>query len=302
MSSYLSKRRIRYSFGRISSSVQIPNLIKVQKKSYEDFLQLDVSNSRRNKQGLEEVLHSAFKITDTEKKASLEYISYDLGDPKYTPEECIQRGVNYASPLKVNLRLILWDCDTASDVREIKGVKEQQVYMGDVPLMTNKGTFIINGAQRVVVSQLHRSPGVFYSHDAGKTSSSGKYIYSARIIPYRGSWMDLEFDTKDVLYFRIDRKRKMHVSTLLRAIGYSKNQILAEFYRFIKYKWQKDKLITELNPSKLRGIQIEEDIIDADTDEVIFAKGVRFTPRLLREFQTNSKRRNYILFLKVFLK
>ncbi len=295
MSSYLSKRRIRYSFGRISSSVQIPNLIKVQKKSYEDFLQLDVSNSRRNKQGLEEVLHSAFKITDTEKKASLEYISYDLGDPKYTPEECIQRGVNYASPLKVNLRLILWDCDTASDVREIKGVKEQQVYMGDVPLMTNKGTFIINGAQRVVVSQLHRSPGVFYSHDAGKTSSSGKYIYSARIIPYRGSWMDLEFDTKDVLYFRIDRKRKMHVSTLLRAIGYSKNQILAEFYRFIKYKWQKDKLITELNPSKLRGIQIEEDIIDADTDEVIFAKGVRFTPRLLREFQTNSKRRNYII-------
>jgi DNA-directed RNA polymerase subunit beta len=162
----------------------------VQKKSYEEFLQLDASRDNRQKQGLEEVLRSVFQVSDVEGKAKLEYINYDLGEHKYTSEECIQRGVNYASPLKVRLRLILWDCDTELEKKEIKGIKEQEVYIGDIPLMTDKGTFIINGAQRVIVSQLHRSPGVFYTHDEGKTSSSGKYIYSARIIPYRGSWID----------------------------------------------------------------------------------------------------------------
>ena len=235
MSSYLSKRRIRYSFGKISSNVRIPNLIKVQKKSYEDFLQLNVPIDNRKKQGLEEVLQSVFQVNDSEDKARLEYINYSLGEPKYTPDECIQRGVNYASPLKVNLRLILWDTETESEIKEIKGIKEQEVYLGDIPLMTNKGTFIINGAQRVIVSQLHRSPGVFYTHDEGKNSSSGKYIYSARIIPYRGSWIDFEFDTKDILYFRIDRKRKIHVSTLLRAIGYNTNQILEKFHSLRLY-------------------------------------------------------------------
>ena len=294
MSSYLSKKRIRYSFGRVSGSVQIPNLIKVQKKSYEEFLQPGLSNSVREKHGLEEVLQSVFQVKDADNKAKLEYVSYELGEPKYTPEECIQRGVNYASPLQVNLRLILWDCDIASDVKEIKGIKEQKVYMGEVPLMTDKGTFIINGAQRVIVSQLHRSPGVFYSHDNGKNSSSGKHIYSARIIPYRGSWIDFEFDTKDILYFRIDRKRKIHVSTLLRAIGYSKDGILNEFYKFVKYKSKGGKFIVELDPDKFRGIKIEEDIIDANTNEVIFKKGVRVTPRLLKEFKKDLSKRNYI--------
>lgn len=294
MSTYLSKRRIRYSFGKISSNVSIPNLIKVQKKSYEEFLQLDISRDNRQKQGLEEVLQSVFQVSDAEGKAKLEYINYDLGEPKYNPEECIQRGVNYASPLKVSLRLILWDCDTELETKEIKGIKEQEVYIGDIPLMTDKGTFIINGAQRVIVSQLHRSPGVFYTHDEGKNSSSGKYIYSARIIPYRGSWIDFEFDTKDILHFRIDRKRKIHVSTLLRAIGYNKNMILEEFYRFIKYEWKNRQLITKLDPNKFRGMKIENDVIDADTGDVIFEKGIRVTPRLLRNFEEASTEKNYI--------
>ena len=294
MSTYLSKRRIRYSFGKISSNVRIPNLIKVQKKSYEEFLQLDVSRDNRQKQGLEEVLQPVFQVSDVEGKAKLEYINYDLGEPKYTPEECIQRGVNYASPLKVRLRLILWDCDTELETKEIKGIKEQEVYIGDIPLMTDKGTFIINGAQRVIVSQLHRSPGVFYTHDEGKNSSSGKYIYSARIIPYRGSWIDFEFDTKDILYFRIDRKRKIHVSTLLRAIGYSKNMILEEFYRFVTYKRKKGQLVTKLAPDKFRGMKIENDVMDADTGDVIFEKGIRVTPRLLKNFEEANAERNYI--------
>lgn len=295
MSSYFSKRRIRSSFGRVSNNVQIPNLIKVQKSSYEDFLQSKVASTKRKKQGLEEVLSSVFQVNDVDQKARLEYISYDLAEPKYTPEECIQRGVNYASPLKVKLRLILWDCDTESEVKEIKGIKEQQVYMGDVPLMTDKGTFIINGAQRVIVSQLHRSPGVFYFHDKGKNVSSGKYIYSARIIPYRGSWLDFEFDAKDILYFRIDRKRKIHISTLLKAIGYNKDQILEEFYEFKKYIWKKGKFITEINLDKLRGIRVEEDVIDAETGKILFQKGTRFTPKLLRNLQETDKRRNCII-------
>ena len=294
MSSYLSKRRIRYSFGKISSNVRIPNLIKVQKKSYEDFLQLNISVDSRKKQGLEEVLRSVFQVNDSEDKARLEYINYSLGEPKYTPDECIQRGVNYASSLKANLRLILWDNETESEIKEIKGIKEQEVYLGDIPLMTDKGTFIINGAQRVIVSQLHRSPGVFYTHDGGKNSSSGKYIYSARIIPYRGSWIDFEFDTKDILYFRIDRKRKIHVSTLLRAIGYNANQILEKFYKFIKFEWKNNKLITKFNPIKFRGMKIEEDIVDANTKEVIFKKGIRVTPRVLKDFEKNSADRYYV--------
>jgi DNA-directed RNA polymerase subunit beta len=294
LSLYLSKRRIRYSFGRLSNSVRIPNLIKVQKKSYEDFLQLEVQSNKRNKQGLQEVLQSVFQVDDVEGRARLEYVRYELGEPKYTPEESIQRGVHYASPLKISLRLILWDSDIESNTKEIKGIKEQQVYMGDVPLMTEKGTFVINGAQRVIVSQLHRSPGVFYSHDGGKSSSSGKYIYSARVIPYRGSWIDFEFDTKDILYFRIDRKRKIHISTLLRAIGYNRESIFREFYKFIEYEWKDDRLVVELNPDRLRGVKVDTDIIDADTKDMIFKKGTRITPRVLKEFISDGKTRSYL--------
>ncbi|WPX96010.1 DNA-directed RNA polymerase subunit beta [Candidatus Bandiella woodruffii] len=294
MTSYLSKRRIRYSFGKIVSDVRIPNLIKVQKESYEGFLQLNAGKENRKDQGLEDVLKSVFQVDDPEGKAKLEYVSYKLGEPKYEPDECIQRGVNYASPLRVVLRLIVWDTDPESGVNEIKGIKEQEVYMGDVPLMTDKGTFIINGAQRVIVSQLHRSPGVFYTHDEEKSSSSGKYIYSARIIPYRGSWIDFEFDTKDILYFRIDRKRKIHVTTLLRAMGYNKDEILKEFYKFITYRWEKDKLITKFELERFRGMKIENDVIDAKTGEIILEKGVRVTPRIIKNLQGSSAEKEYI--------
>jgi len=293
LSTYLSKRRIRYSFGKVSSSVSIPNLIKVQKKSYKDFLQPDLSN--RERKGLESVLQSIFQVSEVEGKAKLEYVSYSLGESKYTPEECIQRGVNYASPLKVSLRLIIWDCDVSLETKEIKGIKEQEVYIGDIPLMTDKGTFIINGAQRVIVSQLHRSPGVFYTHDEGRNSSSGKYLYSARIIPYRGSWIDLEFDTKDILHFRIDRKRKMHVSTLLRALGYSKDMILDEFYRFVRYEYKGGHFSTILSLDKFKGTRIEEDIIDSDSGDIILTKGTRITPKLLERFKKeNSDQKKYI--------
>jgi DNA-directed RNA polymerase subunit beta len=291
VSSYLSKRRIRCSFGKISNNVTIPNLIKVQKQSYEEFLQLNISRESRKSQGLEEVLASVFQVDDPEGKSKLEYVSYKLGEPKYEPDECIQRGVNYASPLRVTLRLIVWDTDVESDVKEIKGIKEQEVYIGDIPLMTDKGTFIINGAQRVVVSQLHRSPGVFYTHDGGKDSSSGKYLYSARIIPYRGSWIDFEFDTKDILYFRIDRKRKMHVTTLLKAMGYDRQKVLEEFYKFVSYTWEDGRLVSKFEPSNFRGMKIEKDLIDAQTNEVIFEKGVRVTPRLIKVLQESGKER-----------
>lgn len=230
------KKRIRKNFGKISSVAEIPNLIQVQKKSYEDFLQINIAPDSRQSRGLESVLRSIFPISDYDGKATVEYVSYELGAPKYDIEECIQRGVNYAAPLRVVLRLIVWDTDEEAGIKEVKGIKEQSVYMGEIPLMTESGTFIINGAQRVIVSQMHRSPGVFYYHDEGKGNVAGKYLYYARIIPYRGSWLDFEFDAKDLLFFRIDRKRKMYVTTLLRALGYDKNQILKEFYNFKKFR------------------------------------------------------------------
>jgi DNA-directed RNA polymerase subunit beta len=295
VSSYLSKKRIRYSFGKISNEVDIPNLIKVQKKSYEDFLQLNIKKEDRKKKGLEDVLKNMFQISDPEGKVALEFVSYSLGDPKYDPLECIQRGVNYASPLKVTLRLLIWDIEDESETKEIIGIKEQEVYIGDIPLMTDRGTFIINGAQRVIVSQMHRSPGVFYYHDEGKGSVSGKYLYSARMIPYRGSWVDFEFDSKDVLYFRIDRKRKMHISTLLRALGCDKKSILEEFYNFISFQCNGDNFITEFNPSAFKGMKIEEDIVDYKTKEIIVEKGTRITPRLIKKLHEEQKKRYYVI-------
>ena len=295
MSSYLSKRRIRYNFGRASGNVSIPNLIHIQRQSYEAFLQSNVSREERKNQGVENALRSVFQIHDPEGRAKLEYVSYTLGDPKYTPEECIQRGVSYVADLKVVLRLIIWDCETDSDVKEISGIKEEEVHICDIPIMTDKGTFIINGAQRVVVSQLHRSPSVFYTHDGGKNLISGKYIYSARIIPHKGSWIDIEFDAKDVLYFRVDRKRKIPVTTLLRAIGYDKQKILKEFYSYITYKWAKDTFITKLEPTKLKGVKLEKDIIDAETKKVILKEGTRVTPKMVRDLQNEKKERYCIV-------
>ena len=295
MSSYLSKRRIRYSFGKVSCNIDVPNLINIQKQSYEKFLQSNTPREERKNRGLENILRSVFQVYDPDGRAKLEYVSYTLGTPKYTPEECTQRSVNYAAALKVVLRLIIWDDENDSGTKEIRGIKEEEVHLCDIPLMTDNAAFIINGVQRIVVSQLHRSPSVFYTHDKGKNSISGKYIYSARIIPHKGSWVDIEFDVKDILYFRIDRKRKIHITTLLRAIGYDKHKILEEFYSFVVYELAKDNFVTKFDPARFKGVKLEKDIVDAKTKKVILKKGMRVTPKLVKDLQNKKKERYYII-------
>ncbi len=215
---FTPRKRIRKSFGRIPEVAPMPNLIDVQRSSYEGFLQMHIAPDSRTNTGLQEVFRGVFPIDDFAGRGRLEFVYYELEEPKYDVEECIQRGMNYAAPLKVILRLIVWDLDEDTGARSIRDIKEQPVYMGDMPLMTDNGTFIINGTERVIVSQMHRSPGVFFDHDKGKTHSSGKFLFAARVIPYRGSWLDFEFDSKDMVYVRIDRKRKLPVTTLLYAL------------------------------------------------------------------------------------
>src|SRR5881394_554717 len=224
--------RARRTFGRIKKIIDIPNLIEIQRRSYEEFLQKDVTPEQRKDQGLQAVFKSVFPIKDFNETASLEFVSYTLSEPKYDVEECHQRGMTFAAPLKVVVQLVIWDVDQESGVRSIKNVKEQEVYFGEIPLMTAHGTFMINGTERVIVSQLHRSPGVFFDHDKGKTHASGRLLYSGRIIPYRGPWIDFEFDHKDILYVRIDRRRKLHATVLLRAIGLTNEEILKQFFVF----------------------------------------------------------------------
>src|SRR5229473_1878171 len=216
--SFNGQKRIRKNFGRISEIAPMPNLIEVQRSSYDHFLQMGVLAENRGSVGLQEVFKSVFPIRDFSERAQLEFVRYELETPKYDTDECQQRGITYAAPLKVTLRLVVWDVDEDTGSRSIRDIKEQDVYMGDMPLMTRNGTFIINGTERVIVSQMHRSPGVFFDHDKGKTHSSGKYLFAARVIPYRGSWLDFEFDSKDLVYVRIDRKRKLPVTTLLYAL------------------------------------------------------------------------------------
>ena len=292
MASLTQRKRIRKSFGKSKSVAEIPNLIQVQKNSYDHFLQSDLKSSDRKNVGLEDVFKSIFPISDYDGKATVEYVKYELDYPKYEVDECIQRGVNFASPLRVTLRLIVWDIDEEAGIREIKGIKEQDVYMGEVPLMTHNGTFIINGAERVVVSQMHRSPGVFFDHDNGKSHSSGKYLYSARIIPYRGSWLDLEFDVKDILHFRIDRKRKMYITTLLRALGLTKAEILKEFYDTVEYKFSKSTWKTTFDPAKFKGMKLFKDIVDAASGEVLIEANTKVSPRLIKKL-SELKDRSY---------
>src|ERR671915_565355 len=222
--------RFRRSFGRIKRIIDLPYLIEIQKNSYELFLQKDSSPAQRENIGLQEVFKSVFPIKDFNETASLEFVSYALGEPKYDVEECHQRGMTYAAPLKVTVQLVLWDIDQQTGSRSIKNVKEQEVYFGEIPLMTTNGTFMVNGTERVIVSQLHRSPGVFFEHDKGKTHASGKLLFSARIIPYRGSWLDFEFDPKDAVFARIDRRRKLPVTIILRALGMNEAEILDVFF------------------------------------------------------------------------
>ncbi len=289
----LTARKMRKSFGKIAEA-EIPNLIKVQRESYDAFLQKDKLSQDRENIGKEHVLRSIFPISDYDGAATLEYVRYELDYPKYEVDECMKRGTNYAAQLKVTLRLIVWEIDEEAGSREIKGIKEQDVYLGEIPLMTDRGTFIINGAERVVVSQMHRSPGVFYYHDSGKTHASGKYLYSARIIPYRGSWLDLEFDVKDLIYFRVDRKRKMYATTLLYALGYDKDSILNEFYDSISFVKKDSSWIVKFDPEKFRGMKLYQDVIDSDTGEVIFEANTRVTPRIIKQIDM-SRDRYYIV-------
>src|SRR6202795_151111 len=227
--SFTGRKRIRRDFGRIPEISRMPNLIEVQKSSYDHFLQVGVSAEARTDVGLQEVFKSVFPIRDFSRRAELQFVKYELEEPKYDVEECQQRGMTFAAPLKVTLRLVVWDVEEETSARSIRDIKEQDVYMGDMPLMTKNGTFIINGTERVIVSQMHRSPGVFFDHDKGKSHSSGKYLFAARVIPYRGSWLDFEFDAKDHLYVRIDRRRKLPATTLLLALhDVASEQYLAE--------------------------------------------------------------------------
>ncbi len=273
-----SNLRLRRVFSKNTQFLEIPNLIELQKKSYEAFLQKDVDPDRRTDAGLQGVFKSVFPISDFNNTASLEFVSYTLEPPKYDVDECRQRGMTFAAPIKVTLRLIVFDVNEETEARSIRDVKEQEVYLGEIPLMTTNGSFIINGTERVVVSQLHRSPGVFFDHDGGKNNASGKLIYSARVIPYRGSWLDMEFDQKDLLYVRIDRRRKFPVTILLKALGFTTEQLLERFYHIDTVRIDKaGKLLRTLNIEQMAGQRALSDIVDPKTAEVIVKAGRRIT-------------------------
>jgi len=282
--SYTEKKRIRKNFGTFAKVMDLPNLVETQTNSYAQFLQADVAPEARKKQGLEEVFQSLFPIKSVSGNAALEYVSYELGKNTYDVQECLVQGLTYSAPLRIKVKLVLFDRD--SNFKEVKDIKEGEVFMGEVPLMTDDASFIINGTERVVVSQLHRSPGVFYDHDKGKTHSSGKVLYSARIIPYRGSWLDFEFDPKDILFSRIDRRRKIPATIMLRALGMSTEEIISEFYETDIYKIEKDSVKVALIPERLRGETLSVDI--KVKSKVYVEAGKRITARHIKEL-TNSK-------------
>ncbi|MDG1436702.1 MAG: DNA-directed RNA polymerase subunit beta [Rickettsiaceae bacterium] len=284
-----TSKRIRKNFGAIKLVASIPNLIEIQKNSYENsFMQLGLSDQERKNKGLQSVLASIFPIQDPSNTSTLEFVKYSFDQPKYDVEECIQRGLSFVASLKVTLRLSVWDIDETTGARDIRGIKEQEVYMGDIPFMTKNGTFVINGTERVIVSQMHRSPGGFFYHDEGKSHSSGKFLYSARIIPYRGSWLDVEFDAKDILYIRIDRKRKLPVTTLLRAVGMTSSEILESYYDLESYEFSKKGWVTEFDLSSVVVNTLLSDLINADNNEVLLKAGQKITPRLAKKFVENG--------------
>src|SRR3989454_11902327 len=268
--------RFRRHFGKIKRIIDIPNLIDIQKRSYDEFLQADAAPEARKALGLRGVFKSVFPIKDFNETASLEFVGYSLGTPKYDVEECHQRGMTFAAPLKVTIQLVIWDVDAQSNVRAIKNVKEQEVYFGEIPLMTRNGTFMINGTERVIVSQLHRSPGVFFDHDKGKTHASGKLLYSARIIPYRGSWIDFEFDPRDVLYVRIDRRRKFPATVLLRALGMTTEDLLNYYYRKDAILLEGKTFAKKFIPDQLLGQRVSRDVKDPKSGDLIAREGRKF--------------------------
>ncbi len=281
ISSFTAHKKIRKSFGRVEKIASIPNLIELQKNSYDSFLQTGVESDKRNNTGLNQVFSSVFPIEDPSGTATLEFIKYELGEP-------VLRSGNYSSYLKGVFRLIVWDIDEDTQAREIKGIKEQEVYLGDIPMMTDNGTFVVNGTERVVVSQMHRSPGAFFDHDRGKTHNTGKYLYSARVIPYRGSWLDFEFDAKDVLYFRIDRKRKILVSSLLRALGLSTSEILDYFYSKNTISKVKNGWSGQFNFERMKGAKLKNDLVDAKTGKIALEAGSKLTPKTLKKLQESE--------------
>ncbi|MDE1153639.1 MAG: DNA-directed RNA polymerase subunit beta [Micavibrio sp.] len=311
--SYTGRKRIRRSFGKIPEVCEMPNLIEVQRNSYEKFLQRETKHTERLTEGLQEVFRSVFPIKDFSGRAEIDFVRYELEEPKYDVEECVQRSMTYAAPLRVTLRLSTFDIDEASGMRTIRDIKEQDVYMVDMPLMTTNGTFVVNGTERVIVSQMHRSPGVFFDHDQGKTHSSGKYLFAARVIPYRGSWLDFEFDAKDLVYVRIDRRRKLPVTTFLLALdseesskyrdrqhkagkpvdpskiqGLSKEDILHTFYDILSYEKTKEGWKTSYVAERYRGIKLKYDLIDAKGGKVKVPAGTKITARQAKKLEEDG--------------
>src|SRR4051812_48137745 len=281
--------RVRKNFAKITKIIDIPNLIDIQKQSYEKFLQKDTALDQREDVGLQGVFKSVFPIKDFSETSSLEFVSYNLEKPKYDVDECRQRGMTFAAPIKVVIRLVVWDVNEETGSQSIRDVKEQEVYFGEIPLMTENGTFIINGTERVVVSQLHRSPGVFFDHDKGKTHSSGKLLYSARVIPYRGSWLDFEFDAKDILHVRIDRRRKLHATVLLRALGYSSEEILNYFYATESISIDSEKkYFKSVEYDLLPGQRATRDIRHPESREILVKKNRKFTKAAIKKLQDSK--------------
>ncbi|MBP7241521.1 DNA-directed RNA polymerase subunit beta [Amaricoccus sp.] len=281
---YSGHKRIRKFFGKIREVADMPNLIEVQKSSYDLFLQSGDGPVPQDGEGLKGTFQSVFPIRDFNETATLEFVRYELEPPKYDVEECMQRDMTYAAPLKVTLRLIVFEVDEETGARSVKDIKEQDVYMGDMPLMTQHGTFVVNGTERVIVSQMHRSPGVFFDHDKGKTHSSGKLLFTSRIIPYRGSWLDFEFDAKDIVYARIDRRRKLPVTTLLYALGLDQEGVCDAFYDTVSFRKEANGWATRFFPERLRGAKPAHDVVNVATGEVIAEAGKKVTPRMVKEW------------------
>src|ERR1700754_4170286 len=284
--SFTEKKRIRKDFGKRESILEVPYLLAIQLDSYRKFLQADTAEDRRDEQGLHAAFKSVFPIQSYSGNAILEYVSYRLGDPVFDVKECQLRGLTYAAPLRVKVRLIVLDKEAAGAKKPIKDVREQEVYLGELPLMTDNGTFVINGTERVIVSQLHRSPGVFFDHDRGKTHSSGKLLFSARIIPYRGSWLDFEFDPKDCVFARIDRRRKLPVTIILRALGMTEEEILDTFFEKNVFHLSKKEIEFEVVPQRLRGETASFTIKVGE--EVIVEEGRRVTARHVRQLEQKN--------------
>ena len=294
---FLGQKRLRKYYGKIREVLEMPNLIEVQKSSYDLFLRSGDADLPLDGEGIKGVFQSVFPIKDFNETAVLEFVKYELEKPKFDVEECMQRDLTYSAPLKVTLRLIVFDVDEDTGARSVKDIKEQDVFMGDMPLMTPNGTFIVNGTERVIVSQMHRSPGVFFDHDKGKTHSSGKLLFACRIIPYRGSWLDFEFDAKDLVFARIDRRRKLPVTTLLYALGLDQESIMDAYYDTVDFSLDKkaNGWVTKFFPERVRGTRPTYDLVDAATGEVIAKAGDKVTPRTVKKLIDEGNVKNLLV-------